>query len=106
MATYSSIFIPACSGSASTQDISGSVGAASASGEIVLGKYRLFAINASGDLNIIVGQAGVQAPTAANFRIPSGVVAVYDLGSHADRIRLFNNGAGSVTYWIQPLERT
>lgn len=106
MATYTSIFVPESSGAANTSDLNGTVGNGAASGEIVLGKNRTFAINASGDVNIIFGNSGVKTPTAANFRIPSGVIATYDTGDSSDRIRLFNNGAGSITYWIQFLTRT
>lgn len=96
MATFSAIFTPD-----STQDQSATVGAGVSSAAITLGKIRKFAINASGDMNIIFGQAAVGAATASNFRIPSGVIAVYDTGDENNTIRIFNPGAGTLTYWIQ-----
>lgn len=106
MATYSSIFIPVPSGAASTSDISASLATVTASAEIVMAKNAVFAINATGDLNIIFGMSGVKTPTASNFRIPSGATAFYDLGDGADRIRLFNATGSTVTYYIQFLTRT
>lgn len=106
MATYSSVFLPVPSGSATTSDLSAALGGTTATAEIVMFKNALFAINATGDFNFICGFSGVKTPTASNFRVPGNVVAVYDLGDGADRIRLFNPGATSITYYIQFLSRT
>ena len=105
MATQTAIFVPAPSGASSTPDLNGTVNATSASAEIVIGPDTVFALNANGDVNIIIGLSGVKAPTAANFRIPSGVIATYDTCT-SDRIRIFNPGGGTITYWIQFLTRS
>lgn len=108
MATFTSIFIPVggSTSSAATADLNGTVNAASSSAEIVLGRYQIFAINASGDVNIRFGNSGMPAAAATDFRIPSGVVATYQVPEQWDRLRLFNNGASAITYWIQPMRQT
>lgn len=108
MAIFTSIFVPvggSTAGSA-TADLSGSVTNATSSGEIVMGRYQLFAINASGDINIRFGNSGMPAAAATDFRIPNGAIAVYQCPAQWDRFRLFNNGASPITYWIQPLRQT
>lgn len=100
MATFSSIFSPAGSG-----DVSAALAATTASAEIVMNKNAIFAINATGDFTVAFGNSGMSAPTSANFRIPAGVIASYDLGDSFDRIRIFNLTAGSITYYIQQLVR-
>lgn len=107
MATFDSIFSPvggSTSGS-TTADLTGSVSATSSSAEIVLGRYQIFAINASADVNIRCGNSGMPAAAATDFRIPGGVVATYAVPAQWDRIRLYNSGGSSATYWIQPLTR-
>lgn len=108
MAIYTSIFVPVGGSTAgsTTADINGTVLAATSSAEIVLSRYQLFAINANGDINIRFGSAGMPAAAATDFRIPANVVATYQVPQQWDRFRLFNNGATTVTYWIQPLRQT
>lgn len=107
MAVFTSILSPAGGSTASsaTADKNGSITTVTSTAEIVLGRYQLFAINATGDVNIRFGNAGMPAAAATDFRIPSGVVATYAMTNQYDRIRLFNNGASSITYWIQPLQQ-
>lgn len=107
MAIYASIFVPVGGSTAgsTTADLSGTVGATSSSGEIVLSRYQLFAINATTDLNIRFGNSGMPAAAATDFRIPAGVVATYQIPAQYDRFRLFNSTAGSSSYWIQPLRQ-
>jgi hypothetical protein len=66
----------------------------------------LFALNATGDINIRCGNSGMPAAAATDFRIPAGTTVTYQVPSQWDRIRLFNPNAGSVTYYIQPLRQT
>ena len=101
MATQTSIFIPS-----SVEDKNGTVSATSASAEIVYAPNTIVAVVADGDLNIAFGSSGMAAPTAANFKIGAGVTAVYDLGDHQDRFRIYNPGGSTLTYWIQRLERS
>lgn len=86
----------------STADQSATLAGTTSTAEIVLAKQELICINANGDICIKFGNAGMGAATASNFRIPSGIVAQYVLGP-ADRIRLYNPGATSITYWIQEM---
>lgn len=100
MATQSAIFIPEA-GNGQTA----SLAAATSTGELVIGTNRIFAVNATDDVNIKFGNSGMAAASAADFRIPANTVATFDLGSYTDRVRLFNNTAASVTYWILMLSR-
>jgi hypothetical protein len=100
VATFTSIFVPGPVGTDGTQ----TVGAASAGTAVKLGNRTLFAINATADINIIFfNAANVKTPTASNFRIPSGVVAVYDLSDYYDSFNIYST-AGAVVYW-QTLNR-
>jgi hypothetical protein len=108
MAIYTSIFVPVGGSTAgsSTADLNGTVTTASSSSEIVLNAYQLFAINANGDINIRFGNAGMPAAAATDFRIPNGVIATYQVPKQWDRMRIFNPGGSTITYWIQPLRQT
>ena len=106
MATYSSVFVPQESGASTTSDVSATLATVTASNEIVMGKNVIFAINATGDMNLIFGLSGVKTPTASNFRIPAGTIATYDLSDSSDRIRIFNPTGGNITYYIQFLKRS
>lgn len=107
MAVFTAIFSPVggSTSTAATADLNGTVTNGTSSAEIVLNRYTLFAINATGDVNIRFGNAGMPAAAATDFRIPSGVIATYAIPAQYDRIRLFNNGASAITYWIQPLRQ-
>jgi hypothetical protein len=108
MATFSSIFIPVggSTASAATADLSAALGGTTSTAEIILGRYTIFAINANGDINIRCGNSGMPAAAATDFRIPSGVIATYQVPEQWDRIRLYNASATSINYWIQPLRQT
>lgn len=108
MAIFTSIFVPvggSTTGS-TTADLNGTVTSAASSAEIVLGRYQLFAINANGDINIRFGNAGMPAAAATDYRIPNSTTAVYQVPEQWDRCRIYNTGAGTITYWIQPLRQT
>jgi hypothetical protein len=108
MAIFTSIFIPVggSTASAATADLTGTITTLTSTSEIVLGRYTLFALNANGDINIRCGNAGMPAAAATDFRLPNGTTVTYQVPAQWDRIRLFNNTGGSVTYWIQPLRQT
>jgi hypothetical protein len=107
MAIFNSIFVPVggSTASASTADLNGTITTVTSSGEIVLGRYQLFAINANGDVNIRFGNAGMPAAAATDFRIPNGIVVTYQIPAQYDRFRLYNAGGSTITYWIQPLRQ-
>jgi hypothetical protein len=107
MAIFTGIFVPVggSTAGAATADLSAAIATTTSSAEIVLGRYQLFAINANGDLNIRCGNSGMPAAAATDYRIPNGTTAVYQVPAQWDRIRLYNAGGGSVTYWIQPLRQ-
>jgi hypothetical protein len=108
MATFTSIFVPVGGATlnSTTADLSGTISGTSSTGEIVLNRYTIFAVNATGDINIRCGNSGMPAAAATDFRIPAGVVATYAVPEQWDRIRLYNAAGTSVTYWIQPLRAT
>lgn len=86
--------------------------------EIVLGFDRMFLItvigaaSGAGDFNLRMGTSGMAAASASDMHF-SGTLAnsgspVYTLstGPSQDRIRIFNPGTASFTYWIQPLTKS
>ena len=108
MATFTSIFVPiggSTTGS-TTADISGSVSSTTSSSEILLGRYNLFALNANGDINIRFGASGMPNAVGTDFRVPADIVAVYRVPQQWDRMKIYNPGGSSITYWIQPLSAT
>lgn len=105
MATFSAVFTPSGSGTGTTADLNASLAATTSTAAITLEHNRLFAINADGDINIRFGNSGMDAASGADYRIPAGTTAVYDLGNAFTRIRLYNPGGSSINYWIQPLVR-
>ena len=99
MATFTSIFVPG-------SDKEYTVAATTADSGQTLGKRSLFAINATGDINIVFyNAANAKVPSAANFRIPGGVTAVYDLSDFYDSYAVYNAGASTITVWHQILNR-
>jgi hypothetical protein len=78
-----------------------------ASAEQVFGANEIFAINATGDVNIRFGPAGnVPTPSATvGFRIPAGSTMVFDVGRQWTSFKVFNTTAGNVNVYIQPLSK-
>lgn len=93
MATYSAILVP--DGSAGN---SSTVSGTSASAAINVGKRRIFAINATGDVSIRFGGSSIAA-VATDFRIPANQTFVFDSGDENAYFSLYNAGASSVTYY-------
>ena len=108
MATFTSIFVPVGGSTAgsTTADLSNTITGTTSTGEIVLGRYTIFALNANGDVNIRCGNSGMPAAAATDFRIPAGTTVTYQVPEQWDRIRLYNASASTITYWIQPLRQT
>ena len=104
MADFSGIYTPVGGSSAATADIKATLATVTSTAEINMGKYTLFAINATGDLNIRFGQTGMPAASNNDFRIPAGTTAVYRTSQVNGFIRLFNAGGTTISYWIQPLQ--
>jgi hypothetical protein len=107
MAVLTSILSPVGGSTAgsTTADVSATLATVTSSAEIVLGRYQLFAINASGDLNIRFGNSGMPAAAATDYRIPANTVVIYQIPQTYDRFRVFNSTGSNVTYWIQPLRQ-
>ncbi len=108
MAIFTGIFVPVGGSTAgsTTADLSATLAATTSTAEIVLGRYQLFVINANADINIRCGNSGMPAAAATDYRIPANSTAVYQVPENWDRIRLYNAGSSSLTYWIQPLRQT
>lgn len=89
------------------------LGATTASGEIVLGTNALFIIVGRGSganvlggaFNLVFGNSGMGAPTAANFQLPGATVHRFQTGDHTDRIRVFNPDATTTDIYVQRLDR-
>ena len=84
--------------------VSATLGAATSSAEIVLGTNRIFVINATADVNIRFGNAGMVAAAATDYRIPSGQQITFDTGDAFGSIRIFSTPGA--TYFIQKLSRS
>jgi len=85
--------------------VSAALGATTASAEIIFGSNVIIEINCTADLTVAFGVSGMSAPTAASFRIPANVPYRWDLGNVNNRIRLYNAGASSSTYYIQEVTK-
>jgi hypothetical protein len=84
--------------------VSATLAAAGASAEIVLGTNRLFKINATGDINIRFGNAGMVAAAATDYRVPGNTEQIWDTGDAFGSVRLFSTPGA--TYFIQKLSRS
>lgn len=83
--------------------ITATLGATTSTSEIVLGFDRKFAVTATGAFNLKMGTTGMTAAAATDFEFPASAVFTIATTSATDRIRIFNPGAGNISYWIQPL---
>lgn len=107
MAIFASILSPVGGSTAgsTTADLNASLATVTSTAEIVLGRYQLFAINASGDINIRFGNSGMPAAAATDYRIPANTIVTYQIPQNYDRLRIFNPTGSSINYWIQPLRQ-
>jgi len=99
LATQTSIFHP------NSDNINSAPTTGTSTAEIVIGKNRLFAINADQDVYLAFGNAGMSAASTANWRLPANVIATFDLADAFDRIRAFNNSASTANIAILFLSR-
>jgi hypothetical protein len=89
----------------SAQDLTASLAATTSTAEIVLGQGQLFALTATGAICIKFGNSGMSAASGSNFQLPANAIAEYTMGQAQDRMRLYNPGATSITYYIQVLDQ-
>ena len=103
MATIQSVFIPATSIPTKITALAGTM----ASATITLSKYRIFAVTATGGVNITFGNAAgpVITADATGWLIPGGGVAEFELGSEWDSFQFYNPGASAVDIYILSLSR-
>lgn len=103
MATFTAVWIPDTSISVG----SSLVGPGGDSGNILLGKYRLFRIwsdNTSG-MSITFGLGSAPLPLSSSYAI-SNVPQDFDMGPCLDTIRLTNNSnISSAHYYLQVLAK-
>lgn len=105
MSTLYSYLVPA-SPTASTL-FSASLATVTSTADIVVGPRTIIGVTAGGTnganapLNIRFGNATkIQAAAASDWFIPGGAVQFFETGEEFDRVRVFNPGAGSVTYYV------
>jgi hypothetical protein len=79
--------------------------ATTSTAEQLLGKNKLFAINATQDICIKFGVTGMSAAAATNFRIPANQTAVFDTGEAFTHIRVFNLGSSAADIYAKGLSR-
>lgn len=109
MAVFTSVF--GFSGDATQKTTA--LATVTASAEIIIGPEALFAIVGRGSganvlggaFNLVFGNSGMAAPTAANFQMPGATVFFLQTGDHADRIRVFNPDATAIDVYVQRLDR-
>jgi len=65
----------------------------------------LFAIQASDDVHIVFGLAGVAAPDVASWPIYSGSIQTFQMPVWCTHVRLYNPTGSTVRYHILPLGR-
>ena len=77
--------------------------ATTASAEQSYAKNQLFAINATGDINISFGNVGnVPTPDNTCWMIPYGVIAQFDLGDWQSAFKVYNPGNAAIdVYWLE-----
>jgi hypothetical protein len=101
MAVFSAILCPS---SAPVQKVA-ALAATTSSAELAFGNNTIIAVNATQDITIAFGQAGMGAATASNFRIPANTTQTFDLGQTFSSIRVFNLAASAADVYVQPLSR-
>ena len=100
MAVFDAVFVPA--GAAIKE---AALGASASSSEISLGENKIFAVSATDAYHVVFGRAGMDPADVADFRVPSGVIAVFDTGHEFTHVRFFNSTAAGIDIYLQPLSR-
>jgi hypothetical protein len=101
MATLQAVYIP----STKIPTKITALGATSASSTITFNQNAIIAIEATGNVNVLFGNAGTIGTAAATgWLIQSGAVAEFDLGQW-DSVQFFNPGAGTIDIYILQLSR-
>ena len=102
MATLQSVFIPAKKIPTKVT----ALGATTASSTLTFNQNAIIAVEASGAVNIVFGNAAAGMPTAdaTGWLIQAGAVAEFDLGQW-DSVAIWNPGASTVDVYIMPLGR-
>ena len=101
MATLQSVFIP----STKTPTKISALGATTASTVQTFNQNAIIAIEASGAVNVVFGNAStIATASAAGWLIQAGAVAEFDLGQW-DSVAIWNPGASSVDVYIMQLAR-
>lgn len=83
--------------------ITATLAAGTSSAEISLGPNTIWAFTTDGDIFFKVGVTGMTAPTTANFALWSKSYYTLIMGRGLTHIRIFNNTAGNVNYYLHPL---
>jgi hypothetical protein len=111
MAKLYSFLIPASPTAATL--FSASLATVTSTADIVVGPKVVIGINAGGTnganapLNVRFGNATrIQAAAASDWFIPGGTTQYFEMGAEFDRLRIFNPGAGSVTYYVYVFSTT
>lgn len=84
--------------------VSGTQTTGGATAPINIGTGRVFAINATGDVQIRAGNSSVAA-VAGDFRIPANQTFVFSTSPDNQYISLYNNSGGTITYNIGYLSK-
>lgn len=102
MATLQSVFVPT---SKKPTKIA-ALAATTASATQTFANNAIIAITASGNCQVVFGNAGPNMPTADNtgWLIASGAVAEFDLGQW-DSVQIFNPTAGNIDVYILQIGR-
>lgn len=101
MADFSGIFVPPPTGAVQTGTVT--TGASSAEIDISVSLNGRIAIAVTGNANVRFGNSGVAAATASDLPLWGGSTSIFNLGQQYSAVRVFNNTASTITYWIWPM---
>lgn len=86
---------------------SASLATVTSTADIVIGARQIIGVTAAGTnganapINIrFMNSTRAANATAADWFIPGGTVQFFELGEEFDRVRIFNPGTGSITYYV------
>jgi hypothetical protein len=101
MAVFSAILIPGGAGATKVAALA----SGTSSAETLVGQNQIFAINATKDITVKFGVAGMSAAAATDFRVPANSTMTFDMGHPFTHVRVFNLDAAAVDVYILPLCR-